>query len=153
MKLTKQLSILAKNRLDLNHSYRSFSHQWLLGFTHLSSYYFSTSSNYNLSDFQKEVLIGIILGDLHISKVKKTHNARLMFKQGIDNVTYLIHQFELFADFCPSLPKIKKSYDKRTDKTYYSAWFNTSMLPIFNDYHSLFYHNGVKIIPKNIGDL
>jgi len=107
-----------------------------------------------LTDFQKEAIIGLILGDLHISKVKTTHNARLMFVQGIKNSDYLIHLYELFSEYCLCTPKVRCRPDKRTNKTYYSAVFTTRMLPVFNYYHSLFYMDrGVKAIPSDIGNL
>jgi len=114
---------------------------------HYSSY------NLGLSDFQREALIGLILGDLHISRLKITHNTRLMFKQSYINSSYLVHLYTLYCDYCLSEPKFKKYYDKRTNKIYYSIYFNTRMLSIFNYYHSLFYINGVKTIPSNIGEL
>ena len=40
-----------------------------------------------------------------------------------------------------------------TNKLYYSIGFRTYSLPCFNYYHDLFYVNGVKIIPLNIGEL
>jgi hypothetical protein len=49
--------------------------------------------------------------------------------------------------------KYLESYDKRTDKIYRSVYFNTFSLPCFNYYYELFYLDGLKIVPKNIGDL
>ena len=40
-------------------------------------------SQFTLSDELKQILVGLILGDLHINKQPK--NVRLMFKQGIVN--------------------------------------------------------------------
>lgn len=132
---------------------------FLFQFKKLNLFSISIIRNYSslgndLTNYQKEAIIGLILGDLHISKVKKTYNARLMFKQGLKNCNYIIHLFYLFSDYCISIPKIKSYFDKRTNKTYYSIYFDTRSLSIFNYYHSLFYDNeGVKLIPSNIGDL
>lgn len=81
-----------------------------------------------------------------------------MFKQGLKNCNYIIHLFYLFSDYCISIPKmINKScsfFDKRTNKTYYSIYFDTRSLSIFNYYHSLFYDNeGVKLIPSNTSEM
>lgn len=43
--------------------------------------------------------------------------------------------------------------DPRTGKIYSQLQFKTLVFPCLNAYHELFYLNGKKIIPKNIGDL
>jgi len=98
------------------------------------------------------ILIGSILGDLHINKQRD--NSRFMFKQSLDKKEYIYHLFELFSSYSNmEAPKHHKYFDKRTNKVYTSIVFNTYSLPCFNYYHELFYVNGVKIIPKNIGEL
>lgn len=98
-----------------------------------------------------DIIIGLSLGDLHISR--DYQNTRLRFKQGAINSSYLVHLYELFYDYCLTPPKFLNYYDKRKDKTYYSVHFSTRSLPIFNHYNQLFYCNKKKIIPLNIGDL
>ena len=44
-----------------------------------------------------EVIIGSSLGDLNINKL--SNNFRLRFKQGLNNINYLNHLFELFSDY------------------------------------------------------
>jgi hypothetical protein len=67
----------------------------------------------DLTNYQKEALIGLRAYFRRFTyltafgKVKKTYNARLMFKQGLKNCNYLIHLFYLFSDYCISIPKIK----------------------------------------------
>ena len=48
-------------------------------------------SKYTLSQDLKEILIGLILGDLFINKQKKCINARLEFTQGVLHMEYLQH--------------------------------------------------------------
>jgi hypothetical protein len=43
--------------------------------------------------------------------------------------------------------------DKRTNKIYSSMQFKTLSLPCLNYYYDLFYKEGKKIVPSNIGDL
>jgi LAGLIDADG DNA endonuclease family len=101
-----------------------------------------------------EIIIGVSLGDLFIRKVPKGKNAFLIFEQGLINEGYILHLYDLFKDYCTSAPKkYDRLPDKRTDKVYSRIQFYTYSLPCFNYYHSLFYVNGVKIIPKNIGEL
>jgi LAGLIDADG DNA endonuclease family len=107
-----------------------------------------------LSPDLKEILIGLILGDLYINKQKTGINARLEFTQGVVHIEYLQHLFELFNYFCGMVPKIPtRSPDKRTGKIYDSAIFYTYSLPCFLEFYNLFYPDGKKIIPLNIGDL
>lgn len=107
---------------------------------------FSVTPNFH------EVIIGSCLGDLFIRRDKK--NARLIFKQGIVHKDYINHLFNLFSTYSNmEAPKHHEYLDKRTSKTYTSVVFNTYSLPCFNYYHDLFYVNGVKRIPDNIGEL
>jgi len=47
-------------------------------------------------------LVGLLLGDLWAEK--RGDNTRFRFK-GICHKDYLFHLYELFADFCPQIPK------------------------------------------------
>jgi len=85
-------------------------------------------SQFTLSDELTEILVGLKLGDLYAEK--QTKNVRLVFKQGIVHEDYLMHLYELFQNFCPSVPKLKKqSADLRTGKVYVGIYFNTYSLP------------------------
>lgn len=100
-----------------------------------------------------EVTIGLLLGDLYISKVAT--NARLESSQGLIHETYLLHLYGIFKHFCVLGPKIGvRSPDKRTGRIYSNIRFVTYSLPCFNSYHELFYveRGGVKRIPLNIGE-
>ena len=78
----------------------------------------------------------------------------LNFKQSIIHEKYLYHLYDLFNEYCPSLPKLEKSLpDLRTGNIYYSLKFSSYTLPCFNELYDLFYLNNKKIIPKNITDL
>ncbi|CCO27487.1 LAGLIDADG homing endonuclease (mitochondrion) [Rhizoctonia solani AG-1 IB] len=109
-------------------------------------------SQFTLSDELKEILVGLILGDLHI--FKNPTNVRLMFKQGICNKDYLMHLYEIFSAYCSSEPNFTNAApDKRTGVVYTGIYFNTYSLPCFNEFYNLFYKGGVKIVPSNIFEL
>nr|QVG61587.1 hypothetical protein [Rhizoctonia sp.] len=111
-------------------------------------------SLFTLSSDLKEILIGLILGDLFIEKQKSCINVKLVFKQGVVHTEYLQHLYELFGDFCGRVPKIpSQSPDKRTGKIYESIRFYTFSLPCFLEFYNLFYLDGKKIVPLNIGEL
>lgn len=98
------------------------------------------------------IIIGSLLGDLYINK--QCNNSRLEFKQSLDNKDYVYHLFELFSSYSNmDFPRHKEYLDKRNNKVYSSVGFATFSLPCFNYYHDLFYDNGVKIVPLNIGEL
>jgi LAGLIDADG DNA endonuclease family protein len=46
-----------------------------------------------------EIVIGLILGDAYISR-NKTENASLHIEQSIIHQDYVIHQYDLFKDYC-----------------------------------------------------
>jgi hypothetical protein len=81
-------------------------------------------------------------------------NSRLRFEQGFIHEAYILHLYDLFKDYCSSSPKKSdRKPDSRTGKVYSRISFNTYSLPCFNYYYELFYVNGVKRIPLNIGEL
>jgi hypothetical protein len=109
-------------------------------------------SSFSVSPHLHEVIIGSSLGDLYINKQR--NNARLMFQQGSVHELYMIHLYDLFKDYCGSgLKYIERKPDLRTGKIYSTIRFNSYSLLCFNYYHSLFYVDGVKIIPLNIEEL
>jgi hypothetical protein len=111
-------------------------------------------AKFNLSSRQKEILIGSILGDLFIEKQKTSINPRLGFIQGIIHSDYLNHLYIEFLDLCTAGPKVyNPAPDKRTGKVYSSIRVYTYSLPCLKEYYDLFYPNGQKVVPLNIGEL
>ena len=99
-----------------------------------------------------EILIGLLLGDVHASKAR-TKNTRFLFEQGEVHSAYLYHLYEIFKEYCKTEPKISSRFDKRTNKTYSTIKFSTLTSPLFNYYYNSFYINETKVIPENLGDL
>jgi hypothetical protein len=111
-------------------------------------------SQFILTAELKNILIGLLLGDLYLQKTPKSRNNMLRFIQGTVNQDYAFHLYELFKEFCSAAPKISNApVDKRTGKTYSRVRFNTYSLPCFNELRDLFYVENKKVIPSNIGDL
>jgi hypothetical protein len=106
---------------------------------------------FSLDNEFKEKIIGLALGDLSINK--QGVNARLQFRQGFVHKEYIYHLFEVFKDYCgPKGPWINNSKpDRRTGETYNAISFNTYSLPCFNEFYDLFYKEGKKKLPLNIG--
>jgi hypothetical protein len=109
-------------------------------------------SQFTLSDELKQILVGLLLGDLFVNK--RHINARLSFKQGVVHIDYLMHLYELFKIYCSSAPKILNPAPyKRTGKVYKVIYFITHSLPCFNELYHLFYTAEGKQVPLNIFDL
>jgi len=109
---------------------------------------------FTLSDLLKQILVGLMLGDLNAQKRTSNSNVRLRFEQGLVHEQYLMHLFELFKSYCLAAPKTANRLpDKRTGNIYTRITFTTFSLPCFNELYNLFYLEGVKIIPSNIGEL
>ena len=110
--------------------------------------------SFSLSKELKDILIGLLLGDLNILKGEKSINAGLRFEQSIIHEDYIRHLYTLFKSYCFSEPVIyTRAPNLKTGVSYSSVRFITCSLPCFNELHELFYPLGKKIIPQNIGDL
>jgi hypothetical protein len=90
-----------------------------------------------------------VLGDLSIIKGKGVVNPRLQFLQGACNFEYLMHLYDIFQTYCgtPGAPKVSSHYNKQTGKRHGHIGFNTLSSPIFLEFNSLFYKDGVKFVP------
>jgi hypothetical protein len=66
---------------------------------------------------------------------------------------YLNYLYSLFEPFVGTEPtSTNRKPDKRTGFKYDSLIFKTLAFPCFNEFHELFYPDGVKIIPSNISE-
>lgn len=82
---------------------------------------------------------------------KRSKNARLGFKQSLAHSGYVWFLFNILSHYCSSLPQLTQS--TRLGNKHYGLQFFTRALPCFTSLHTLFYPEGVKIVPKNIYDL
>lgn len=107
----------------------------------------SSSPLINREDY--EILYGLILGDLFISR-KNNENAYLRFEQSIIHRKYLEHLFERFKYLCTPNASVKTAERKTFDTS--SVYFTTRQLTAITELHKLFYNGGRKIVPLNIQD-
>lgn len=105
---------------------------------------------FNLDEKLKQILIGNIL--VYMRKISEKANARFIFRQGSRNADYLFLLYELFKDYVLTPPSVTTIWDKESQKSRYNLSFSTLALPCFNEFYSLFYFEGKKIIPKNISN-
>ena len=110
---------------------------------------------YELTQEQKESIIGIMLADGFLEKGKPTHNARLRIDHTYpEQESYVLSIYNLFASLIDMKPVIiERKPDPRTNKIYKSIYVRTLRFSCLNKYHDLFYRDSKKIIPLNIQDL
>lgn len=94
-----------------------------------------------LNERQKQILMGLLLGDGSLERRKLSHNARLRIDHTyLDQKAYVGYLYSEFHNLCGKTPKIiTHKSDKRTGKIYRSIYFKTFNLFSLNQYHSLFY--------------
>lgn len=97
-----------------------------------------------------EILYGLILGDLFISR-KNNENASMRFEQSVIHQEYLEHLFEKFKYLCTKNASVKIAKRKVFNTS--SVYFTTRQLITITELHNMFYKNGVKIVPLIIGSL
>ena len=95
-----------------------------------------------LTKLQKEMLHGLILGDLHVRLQPKERTPRLMFEQGNCHKEYLFHLYFSFKEYVKTEPKQNKK----------GNWhFSTLSKPVFAFFrHQYYTEDGLKVVPKLI---
>ena len=101
------------------------------------------SVNIPLSQKQREIIIGNILGDGSL-EFSGFHGTRLQIKQKEDYKEYVFWLYDQLKNLCRSAPKQRKDN--------HQWYFSTRFLTELTELHQIFYPNGRKIIPKNIAD-
>jgi len=105
-----------------------------------------------LAPYQHSVIIGLLLSDGWLTFASKTtKNARLGFQQSLYKSAYTLFVFSLLSHYCSTSPKLRSAI--RVGSRNYSLQFFTRSMPCLTKLHSLFYPNGIKIIPLNIYEL
>lgn len=96
-----------------------------------------------LSEFQRQVLIGYLLGDGCLETWKNSKVARLKVEQSLAQKEFVSWLFKVFQEFSKTPPKSKQNKCK----------FNTLSSNEFYGFHKIFYSNRQKVVPKNIEQL
>jgi hypothetical protein len=115
--------------------------------------------------YQLSVIIGVLLSDGWLIFASSTHkNARLGLKQSLAHFEFLLFVFNILSHYCASIlfldlifeppsgrhPTNLRLVGRDAGKRNFSLEFSTRALPCFTELHSLFYPNGIKVIPQNI---
>ena len=101
-----------------------------------------------LTKKQKEILVGLILGDGHLETLNKGKTYRLKVEHSLKQREYLDWLYLNFKDWINKAPEVRK----RTSlgKIVETYGFTTYTSSIFTFYAEQFYQNKKKIIPKMI---
>lgn len=111
-----------------------------------------------LSSIQREVLVGILLGDANLQTFNNGRTYRLRCLQSEKNKEYLYHLFDIYKNISNSGPHHLQevvshpdvTYKKYINKVYNKYYFNTLTSSSFRFYGQSFYLNGVKVVPYYI---
>ena len=98
-----------------------------------------------ITDVQKAVVIGSILGDGNLSGNWSKTNYRLKISHSVKQRAYLWWKYEILKDFILTKPQV---YEKTK-----SVSFRTISHNEFTEFYKLFYPLGKKVIPQNIEEL
>ena len=101
-----------------------------------------------LTPEQREVLVGVLLGDACLETQNRGRTYRIKFEQSDKHREYLWHLYQVFKDWV-STPPQKKMVNIR-GKTYIKWWFNTVSHGSFRFYAHQYYGRGRKTIPRLI---
>lgn len=102
-----------------------------------------------LNAAQKEILIGILLGDASLETMNKGRTYRIKIGHSIKQRAYAEHLYAIFKDWVLSRPRLKK-VRLSNDKTYLSVAFSSLSHSSLRFYAHQFYRGGRKVVPKLI---
>jgi len=99
----------------------------------------------SLTQLQKSIIIGTILGDGYLRIISGRSNAFLEINHSFSQKQYVDWKFEKLQNICISRPKIRKGNGNRIAYRFY-----TRQYPELTELYNNFYKNGYKIIPDNL---
>src|SRR3989344_9029830 len=99
----------------------------------------------SLTQLQKSVLIGSLLGDGYLRIIPDRKNAFFEVNHSIKSKEYVDWKFQIFRNICISGPKMRHGKDRRI-----AYRFFTKQHPELTEFYKMFYRNGRKVIPSNL---
>ncbi len=101
-------------------------------------------SSLKLSDMQREVLVGILLGDAHLETQNSGRTYRVKFEYAWNQLAYAEHLRGLFKEWILTPPQ------RKTDPTHDNVWFQTVSHQAFRFYAHQFVKDRRKCVPRLI---
>ena len=104
-----------------------------------------------LSDVQREMLVGILLGDACLETQNAGRTYRLKVEQGLAHADYVRHLYEVLRDWVLSPPRPKQGQTRGV--TTINLAFQTVSHEELRQFGELFYRERRKVVPEQIEDL
>lgn len=109
------------------------------------------SHTFILNDNVKQILLGSLLGDGYLTKLKNDKNAFYRELHSKKQKEYLLWKYKYLKIFDVKLHEYS-TYDKRTNKIYDSILLWSKVNPLLTSYHELLYINGKKTVTGKLLD-
>jgi len=103
-----------------------------------------------LTELQKELLIGTLLGDGTLYLGRRNTNARLKIQHSEKDNNYLEYKYSILNSFVTGTVMRDVRFNKNMNKNYSSRTFITVTHPEFTRFHKFFYRDGKKIVDDKI---
>lgn len=124
-----------------------FSHRMRHGYTRDS---LVTAKARPLSEFQKEVLMGTLLGDSSLRRQRKEWNTEVSCAHGMSQKEYCEYKTEIFESIGAHCEYHKRNTpDKRNGICYEDYTMYIPVNPELNSWYDAFYPDGKKVIPSS----
>lgn len=109
-----------------------------------------------LTEKQRQLIIGSLLGDGTMYIPKKGRNANFKVEQGLKQKEFVEWKYTILRNWVFTEPKISFRYKENREKYAKSWWFRTLSHPLLTEIHNKFYQgeshrNRTKIIPRDLG--
>ncbi len=106
----------------------------------------SLANSIKLTDQQRAILVGLMLGDGHLETQNKGRTFRLKVEHSINQKDYVDWLYDQFKELVLTKPQIKEQ--EINGVTYQKYWFSTISIGEFRFYGKQFYPKGKKIVPE-----
>ena len=103
-----------------------------------------------LSNEQRSVLVGSILGDGTLRLGEGAINVNLKIEHGLAQKDYVFWKYKIFRPWVFTEPKVSYRYRDSGERYAKSWWFRTIRHPILTEFRNRFYTSSRKVIPKDI---
>ena len=105
----------------------------------------------NLSERQRSIIVGTLIGDGHLETMDNGRTYRLKITHSVKQKEYTEWLYDELKSLVRTPPQ--KKTKGGADKIYEEYWFNTYSLGSLRFYGQQFYVGGYKTVPKIIGKL
>ena len=100
---------------------------------------------------QREILVGLVLGDGHLETQNRGRTYRLKVEYSSSKREYCQHLYESFREWVLTPPKEKSKHSKGHVSSNFA--FNTVSHGAFRFYAQQFYLDGKKVVPKRLDNM